>query len=76
MVKFFCDRCGNEVENLDALLEFSIDVTERLNRSVWSWRAEVCQECYETLKEEINSRLAPPPTTEENKKKGIRKAAS
>jgi hypothetical protein len=73
MVKFYCDRCGNEVENLDALLEFSIDVTERPNRSIWNWRAEVCQECYETLKEELISRIAPPPSTEENKKKGVRK---
>ena len=73
MVRYYCDRCGNEVENLDALMEFSIDVTERPNRSLWHWRAEVCQECYEALKEEIAHRLAPPPTAEENKKKGVRK---
>jgi len=74
MVKHYCDRCGNEVEGLDALLEFSIDATERPNRSLWHWRAEVCQECYEALREEIANRLvAPPPTTEENKKKGVRK---
>jgi hypothetical protein len=76
MVKFFCDRCGNEVDNLDALLDFSIEVTERPNRSLWNWRAEVCQECYEALKDELSSRLAPPPSAEENKKKGIRKAPS
>jgi hypothetical protein len=74
MVKFFCDRCGNEVENLDALLDLSIDVTERPNRSQWHVRAEICQECYETLKEEISSRLSPSQGTEENKKKGVRKA--
>ena len=73
MVKHYCDRCGNEVEGLDALLEFSIDVTERPNRSLWHWRAEVCQECYEALKEDFANRLAPPPTAEENKKKGVRK---
>jgi hypothetical protein len=73
MVKFYCDRCGNEVENLDALLELTIDVTERPNRSLWHVRLEVCQECYEALKEEITNRLAPPPGTEENKKKGMRK---
>ncbi|MBI3304037.1 MAG: hypothetical protein HYZ72_18380 [Deltaproteobacteria bacterium] len=73
MVKFYCDHCGNEVENLDALLEFSIDVTERPNRSIWNWRAEVCQECYEALKEEIGSRVVSPPAAEENKKKGVRK---
>ncbi len=73
MVKFFCDRCGNEVETLDALLELSLDVTERLNRSLWHVRIEVCQECYETLKEEITPRLTPPPGTEENKKKGVRR---
>ena len=49
MVRYYCDRCGNEVENLDALMEFSIDVTERPNRSLWHWRAEVCQECYEAI---------------------------
>ncbi len=74
MVKFYCDRCGNEVENLDALLELSLDVTERPNRSLWHVRTEVCQECYETLKEEITSRLVPPLGTEESKKKGVRKA--
>lgn len=76
MVKFFCDRCGAEVENLDLLLEFSIDVTERPNRSVWSWRTEVCQECYDLMKEEINSRIIAPPAVEENKKRSARKAAS
>jgi hypothetical protein len=73
MVKFFCDRCGNEVENLDALLELSLDVTERPNRSLWHVRNEVCQECYEALKEEIITRLTPPPGAEENKKKGVRR---
>lgn len=76
MVKFYCDRCSNEVENLDALLEFSIDVIERPNRSLWHWRAEVCQECYEALKEEMASRITPSPTAEEGKKKGIRKVTS
>ncbi len=76
MVKFFCDRCGAEVENLDALLELSIDVTERPNRSLWTWRSEVCRECYDLLKEEINSRIIAPPAAEENKRKGARKVAS
>ena len=73
MVKFFCDRCGNEVENLDTLLELSLDVTERPNRSLWHVRTEICQECYEALKEEITTRLTPSPGTEENKKKGVRR---
>jgi RNAse (barnase) inhibitor barstar len=76
MVKFFCDRCGAEVENMDALWEFSIDVTERPNRLVWNWRAEVCQDCYETLKDEIHNRVVSPPVVEETKKRNIRKAAS
>jgi DNA-directed RNA polymerase subunit RPC12/RpoP len=76
MVKFFCDRCGAEVENLDALLELSIDVTERPNRSVWNWRAEVCRECHDTFKEEIQTRIIAPPVVEENKRKGARKVAS
>jgi hypothetical protein len=76
MVKFFCDRCGAEVENLDALLELSIDVTERPNHSVWSWHTEVCRECYELLKEEINTRIMSPPVAEENRRRGARKAAS
>lgn len=73
MVKFYCDRCGTEVDGLDALLEFSIDVTERPNRSLWHLRIEVCQECYDVIKEEVTSRIAPPPSAEENKKKGMRK---
>jgi hypothetical protein len=76
MVKFFCDRCGAEVENLDALLEFSIDVTERPNQSVWNWRAEVCQDCYESLKEEIHTRIIAPPMVEENRKRPARRVAS
>lgn len=76
MVKFFCDRCGAEVENLDGLLEFSIEVNERPNRSVWSWRSEVCQECYESLKEEIHARIVAPPLVEANRKKPARRVAS
>jgi hypothetical protein len=73
MVKFYCDRCGNEVESLDALLELTLEVTERPNRSLWHVRTEICQECYEGLKEEISSRITPPPTTEDSKKKAVRK---
>lgn len=76
MVKFFCDRCSTEVENLDALLEFSIAVSERPNHLIWNWRAEVCQECYESLKEDINNRIISPPVIEETKKKPVRRAAS
>jgi hypothetical protein len=76
MVKFYCDRCGSEVEGLDALLEFSIDATERPNRSIWHWRAELCQECYETIKEELTNSIAPPQTTDESKKRGVRKVPS
>lgn len=76
MVKFFCDRCGAEVENLDALLEFSIELNERPNRSVWNWRAEVCRACCETLKTEIHQRIVSPPASEENRKKPSRKAVS
>jgi hypothetical protein len=76
MVKFFCDRCGAEVENLDALLEFLIEASERPNRAVWSWRAEVCQECYEAMKEDINNRIVVPPVIEETRKRNVRKAAS
>lgn len=72
MVKVFCDRCNSEVDNLDSLLNFSIEVTEQPNRSAWSWRAEVCQECYEMMKEEISSRIVAPPAADE-KKKGPRK---
>ena len=69
MVKVFCDRCGAEVENLDALFQFSIDVTEQPNRSAWSWRAEICQDCFTTMKEEI-SRVAQSP---DDKKKTPKK---
>ena len=70
MVKIFCDRCGTEVDSLDALLQFSLEVTEPPNRSVWQWRAEVCQDCFTTMKEEIAARLSPP---SDDKKKGPRK---
>jgi len=76
MVKFFCDRCNAEVENLDALFEFSIGVTERPNRSIWNWRSEVCHDCYEALKEEILNRVVAPPVVEESRKKPARRAAS
>jgi hypothetical protein len=76
MVKFFCDRCGVEVENLDALLEFSIEVSERPNRSIWNWRAEVCHDCYTTMREDIGTRIVAPPLIEETKKKSVRKAVS
>ena len=72
MVKVFCDRCNAEVENLDALLNFSIEVTEQPNRSAWTWRAEVCQDCFESMKDEITSRLVTQPVADE-KKKGPRK---
>jgi hypothetical protein len=70
MVKVYCDRCNTEVDSLDALLQFSIEVTEQPNRTAWSWRAEVCQSCFETMKEEITARLSPPA---DDKKKGPRK---
>ena len=70
MVKVYCDRCNTEVDSLDALLQFSIEVTEQLNRTAWNWRAEVCQACFETMKEEITARLSPPL---DDKKKGNRK---
>jgi len=68
MVKVFCDRCNAEVENLDALLNFSIEVTEQPNRSAWSWRAEVCQDCFQSMKEEISSRIAAQPVMDEKKR--------
>ena len=70
MVKVYCDRCNTEVDSLDALLQFSIEVTEQPNRTAWSWHAEVCQACFETMKEEITARLSPP---SDDKKKGNRK---
>jgi hypothetical protein len=71
MIKIYCDRCGSEVDSLDTLLQFSIEVTEQPNRSTWSWRAEVCQGCYEAMREEITSRISLSPPDE--KKKGPRK---
>lgn len=69
MVKIFCDRCGTEVESLDALLQFAIDVTEQPNRSAWSWRAEICQECFTTIKEEMLRVIQPPEDKKKNTKK-------
>ncbi|MBI3245920.1 MAG: hypothetical protein HYZ50_05380 [Deltaproteobacteria bacterium] len=76
MVKFFCDRCGAEVEQLDELLDFSLEVNERPNHSIWNWRAEVCRGCYELLKEELHQRLIAPATVEESRKKAVRKVVS
>jgi hypothetical protein len=70
MVKIYCDRCNTEVESLDALLQFSIEVTEQPNRTAWSWHAEVCQDCFVAMKDDISSRITQPP---EDKKKGPKK---
>ena len=73
MVKFFCDRCLTEVEGIESLVEFSIDVTERPNRPVWSWRAEVCRNCYEAMREEVASRIASFSSEEGRKRAPLRR---
>ena len=76
MIKFFCDRCQAEVEGMDALVEFSVEVTERPNLSVWGWRAEVCRNCYEAMREEVTSRLASFSFEKDTKRSSLRKVTS
>jgi hypothetical protein len=76
MVKFFCDRCLTEVESQDLLVVFAIDVSERPNRSVWSWQAEVCQDCYEAMREEVTSRITSFSSEEGRRRPALRKVTS
>jgi len=73
MVKFFCDRCLAEVEGIDSLVEFAVDVSERPNRPLWGWRAEVCRNCYEAMREEIISRIASFSSEEGRRRPALRK---
>ncbi len=76
MVKFFCDRCLREVEDLEALVEFSIEVSERPSRPVWSWRAEVCRDCYEAMRKEVSFHLASFASEEGKKASPLRKVGA
>ena len=73
MVRFYCDRCSNEVEGPDDLLEVSIDGRERPSLAAWSVRAEVCRSCYEGLREAITNLLGP---SDDAKRKPVRRASS
>lgn len=76
MVKFFCDRCLAEVENMDSLVVFTIDVTERPNRPVWNWQSEVCRDCYEAMREEIGSRVLSFASEEGRRRASLKKVTS
>jgi len=76
MVKFFCDRCLTEVESMDSLVVFTIDVAERPNRPVWNWQGEVCRDCYEAMREEISSRVLSFASEEVRKRPPLKKVTS
>ncbi len=76
MIKFFCDRCLAEVEGTDSLVEFGVEVTARPNLLVWGWRAEVCRDCYEVMREEVTSGVASFSSEEGKKRSSLRKVTS
>jgi hypothetical protein len=76
MIKFFCDRCLAEVESMDSLVVFTIEVTERPNRSVWDWQGEVCQDCYEAMREEISAHVLSFSSEEGRRRSSLRKVTS
>jgi hypothetical protein len=73
MVRFYCDRCGMEVEGPDDLIEVVAEGRERPNLAAWSCRSEVCRGCYDALKEAVGALFG---TAEEGKRKALRRTGS
>jgi hypothetical protein len=70
MVKFLCDRCNTEVESPDDLIEIAIEGRERPSLAGWTWRAETCRACYESLKDAITALV------DDTRRKPVRRASS
>lgn len=73
MVRFYCDRCSNEVEGPDELVELVIEGRERPSLAAWNAHLEVCRGCYDALREAITNLLGP---SDEAKRKPVRRANS
>ena len=73
MVRFYCDRCNNEVEGPDDLIEVTIEGRERPSLAAWNARLEACRSCYDALREAITALLG---STEDSKRKPVRRANS
>lgn len=73
MTRFYCDRCTNEVEGPDELVEIMIEGRERPSLTGWTWRSEVCRACYESLRDAIANLVG---STEDPKRKSVRRATS
>ncbi len=73
MVRFYCDRCSNEVEGPDDLIEITIEGRERPSLAAWNAHVEVCRTCYDSLRESITALLG---SAEDAKRKPVRRASS
>lgn len=73
MVRFYCDRCNNEVEGPDDLIELVIETRERPSLAAWNARLDVCRGCHDLLREAINNLLGP---SDDAKRKPVRRANS
>jgi len=73
MIRFYCDRCNNEVEGPDDLIEVVVEGRERPNLAAWNWRSEMCRPCYENIKEAINNLVGSP---DDLKRKPVRRAGA
>ena len=72
MMRFYCDRCGTEVEGPDDLLEVVIEGRERPNLANWIVRSETCRTCFEAVREAITSLMG---SGDDTKKKPGRRTA-
>lgn len=69
MTRFYCDRCGAEVEGPDDLIEITAESHERPSMSSWGCRAEMCRTCFDAAKEGVIQLLG---TADDAKKKSRR----
>lgn len=73
MVRFYCDRCGSEVEGPDDLIEVTIESRERPSLAAWNSHAELCRNCYDSVREAVMNVLG---SSEDAKRKPVRRASS
>jgi len=58
MVRFYCDRCENEVEAQHDLITFTCELGDSV--SAWRHRRELCGKCVDEAKEVIVKLCAKP----------------
>jgi hypothetical protein len=73
MVRFYCDRCNSEVEGPDDLIEIAVEGRERPTLAAWNWRAEMCRNCYDAMKEAMTNLLG---SSDDAKRKPVRRAST